>query len=418
MKSLTITLIIILSITVAVAQQSNQFYIDSLKHELTTAKEDTNKVNLLVKLSYLYIDSHADTGVVYAQQALDLAEKLNFEEGVLFAEGTLGLSLQIAGNYPLSLDHSFKALSLAKKIKPSLVPWTISLVSYCYYYMDDYNTFLKYTLDDIPSCQAWELPFGWRDLSMAYHSLNQPDSAMLYAKKAYEKLKGSETEGNVSNVLGDAYAGKANYDSALLLYRNGVSASLKNHIAIDLVDNYNGIAGAYKATNNFDSAAWYSKKVLAEKIEKKYPIGLLKAANMLADIYQSQNKPDSSLKYLRIALNIKDSLFSREKTNAIQNIAYKEQEKQKEIEASQLKFQTRLKMYSLLGGLIALLVIAVILLRNNRNKQKAYTLLKNQKQETDKQKSKAEEALTELKSTQSQLIQSETGTGDSPESSR
>ena len=407
MKSLTVTLIIILSITVAKAQQSNQFYIDSLKHELVIAKEDTNKVNLLVKLSYLYTDSHADTGVAYGEQALDLAEKLNFEKGVLFAEGTLGLSLQIAGNYPLALDHSFKALSLAKKINPSSVPWTTSLVSYCYYYLGEYNTFLKYTLECSKFDLAFDVPFAWRDLSMAYHSLNQPDSAMLYAKKAYEKLKGSLTEGNVSNVLGDAYAGKAYYDSALFLYRNGISVSLKNHVGIDLIDNYNGIAGVFMATNHFDSVAWYSKKVLTEKIEKRYPLGLLKAANMLADIYQSQNKPDSSLKYLRIALNIKDSLFSREKTNAIQNIAYKEQEKQKEIEASQLKFQTRLKMYSLLGGLIALLVIAVILLRNNRNKQKAYTLLQNQKQQTDKQKSKAEEALTELKSTQAQLIQSE-----------
>ena len=47
MKNLAAILITILSITVAEAQQSNQFYIDSLKHELTIAKEDTSKVRLL-----------------------------------------------------------------------------------------------------------------------------------------------------------------------------------------------------------------------------------------------------------------------------------------------------------------------------------------------------------------------------------
>jgi signal transduction histidine kinase len=234
---------------------------------------------------------------------------------------------------------------------------------------------------------------------MVYHRLNQPDSALLYAKKAFEKLKGSPAEGNISHVLGDAYAGKFNYDSALFFYRNGVSVSGKNNIT-DLIDSYNGIAVVYKATNNFDSAVWYSKKVLSEKIEKKYPIGLLKAANMLADIYGSQNKPDSILKYLRIALTVKDSLFSREKTMAIQNLAFKEQEKQKEVEASELKYQNQLRTYSLLGGLIALLVIAGILFRNNRNKQKANALLQQQKE-------KIESTLTELKSTQAQLIQSE-----------
>jgi len=387
----------ILSIIFAEAQQPN---IDSLRHKLTIAKEDTSKVMLLVRLSYLYSDFHADSGVVYAQQALDLANELNFEKGVLYAEGNLSLSLEITGNYPLALDYGFKALSLAKKIKPSLVSWTLSLVAYCYYYMGDYNTFLRYTLEGLQGVQDWELPYGWRDLALVYHNLNEPDSALLYAKKAFERFKDSTMEGNVSNALGDAYAGKAIYDSALFLYRNGTSVSLKNHMGTDLIDNYNGIAGVYKATNNFDSAAWYSKKVLAEKIEKHYPLGLLKAANMLADIYESQNKPDSSLKYLRIALDIKDSLFSREKTMAIQNLAFKEQEKQKEIEASELKYQNRLRTYSLLGGLIALLVIAGILLRNNRNKQKTNALLQRQKE-------KVESTLAELKSTQSQLIQSE-----------
>ncbi|WP_276500882.1 tetratricopeptide repeat-containing sensor histidine kinase [Terrimonas pollutisoli] len=400
MKNLAATLITILSITVAEAQQSNQFYIDSLKNELTIAKEDTNKVRLLAGLSYEYVVSSADTGVAYAQQALDLAKKLNFEDGILEAEGGLAWSLTISGNYPLALDHSFKTLSLAKKINPLRVPWAYALVFWCYYYLGEYNTCLSYTRESLKLADTtWELPYAWRDLAMVYHRLNQPDSALLYAKKAFEKLNGSWAEGNISHVLGDTYAGKSNYDSALFFYRNGISVSIKNNIT-DLIDSYNGIAGVYKATNNFDSAAWYSKKVLSEKIEKRYPIGMLKAANMLADIYGSQNKPDSTLKYLRIALNVKDSLFSREKTMAIQNLAYKEQEKQKEIEASELKYRNQLRTYSLLGGLIALLVIAGILFRNNRNKQKANALLQQQKE-------KIESTLTELKSTQAQLIQAE-----------
>ena len=67
MKSLAAILIIILSITVAEAQQSDQFNINRLKHELTIAKEDTNKVHLLANLGYLYSQMYADTGAAYAQ---------------------------------------------------------------------------------------------------------------------------------------------------------------------------------------------------------------------------------------------------------------------------------------------------------------------------------------------------------------
>ena len=412
MKNLAAILITILSITVAEAQQSNQFYIDSLKHELTIAKEDTDKVHLLTRLGELYSAFTPDTGVVYSQRALDLAEKINFKGDILRIEGDLTGSLIISGNYPLALDHGFKYLSLAKKIKDTVqASIANAMLGECYYDMGEYNTCLKYYHENLRLAEMLhivQIYFPWANLAHVYHSLNQPDSAILYAEKAYERMKGNdELESFISNILGDAYAGKSKYDLALLHYRIGVFVSLKYYIQSTLIDNYNGIAGVYKATNNFDSAAWYLKKVLAEKIEKSYPLGLLKAANMLADIYELQNKSDSSLKYLRIALSVKDSLFSREKTMAIQNLAFKEQEKQKEIEASKLKFQNRLRMYSLLGGLVALFVIAVILFRNNRNKQKAYSLLQKQKEEIGIQKVKVEQTLGELKSTQSQLIQSE-----------
>ncbi|MEP6711531.1 MAG: ATP-binding protein [Ferruginibacter sp.] len=404
MKKIAAIFITILSILVAEAQQSNQFYIDSLKHELATAEDDTNKVKLLYSLSNLYALSFEDTAATYAQESLNLAQKINFDRGIFTAEFRLTGSLMISGNYPLALEHGFKFLSLAKKKSDTLnTSIANAVLGECYYYMGEYNTSLKYYRENLRLAEMLHIDqiyFPWSNMAHVYHSLNQPDSAMVYAKKAYKRLRDWNDTLFVSNILGDAYAGKAIYDSALFQYRISIAVSLKYHTILERVDGYNGIAGVYKTTNDFDSAAWYSKKVLAEKTEKNYPIGMLRAASMLADIYQLQNKPDSALRYLRIALSIKDSLFSREKTNAIQNIAFKELEKQKEIEASELKYQNRLRIYSLLGGLIALLIIAGVLGRNNRNKQKANSLLQQQKE-------KVESTLTELKSTQAQLIQSE-----------
>jgi two-component system NtrC family sensor kinase len=52
-------------------------------------------------------------------------------------------------------------------------------------------------------------------------------------------------------------------------------------------------------------------------------------------------------------------------------------------------------------------VLLFILYRNNKNKEKANNLLSKQKEEINIQKNKVEQTLTELKSTQAQLIQSE-----------
>ena len=202
---------------------------------------------------------------------------------------------------------------------------------------------------------------------MVYEHMNQPDSAILYGRKAceeFDRLPLPPKQSLLYPVLGNAYSDKNNYDSALFYFRTGISFSLKYHFETDAIDNYNGIADVYRAKGNLDSAAWYSKKILTGRPGKSYPIGLLKAANMLANIYESQNNPDSTLKYLRIAISLKDSLFNREKTIAIQNLTYKEQEKQKEIEAARLQLQNKFKLYFLMTGLIILLVVSGILLRH------------------------------------------------------
>src|SRR5690606_34561646 len=118
---------------------------DSLRKALILQKEDTNKVKLLYNLSFSYTaGSYADTALVYAQRALDLAEKLNYEPGIFWSEITLGESFARLGNYPLSLDYNLKALALAKKLNhPLKLCFGNGGLAACYYYMGDYRTSIK-----------------------------------------------------------------------------------------------------------------------------------------------------------------------------------------------------------------------------------------------------------------------------------
>src|SRR4030095_557402 len=84
-----------------------------------------------------------------------------------------------------------------------------------------------------------------------------------------------------------------------------------------------------------------------------------------------------------------------------------EEAKRKELENAKTAYHNKLKLYGLLTGLAVLLIVGFILYRNNRQKQKANTLLQHQKQEIEQQKERVESTLLELKSTQAQLIQSE-----------
>lgn len=104
-------------------------------------------------------------------------------------------------------------------------------------------------------------------------------------------------------------------------------------------------------------------------------------------------------------------MFGPTQLQALQTIVVDEQVRQREMEsqreAQKIAYQTKLKQYAFLAGLGVLLLIAFILYSTNKQQQKANNLLHRQKEEINLQRDKAEKALTELKSTQAQLIQKE-----------
>ncbi len=71
----------------------------------------------------------------------------------------------------------------------------------------------------------------------------------------------------------------------------------------------------------------------------------------------------------------KESLFGTNNIHSVQALIAQEEAHQKEIEANRASYQTKLKLYALLAGLLILLLIAFILYRNTMQKQKANKVL-------------------------------------------
>ncbi len=398
-----LALVIIIHSVLVVSGQNR----DSLLQQLAIAKEDTSKVNLFNALGFSYAWSDADTSLMYAQHGMDLAQKIYFDKGVARAQLIMCAAFTTIGNYFRALDNGFRVLPFLEKTNDRLnIVFANQLIAGCYRDMGDYNNSLLYYYRALKL--TGNNPNGAAMVSgligAVYQRNNQFDSAIFFLREGY---KGLSNQTFINVELGNTYNKRGNYDSAMYYYRKAIPLALKSHTEIDLIDIYYGIAIIFNKKGNLDSAAWYAKKALAEKSGKSYPIGLLRAASILADLYESQNKQDSALKYIKTSIGLKDSLFNKEKTTAFQNLAFKEQEKQKEIEASKLQFQNQLKLNAVLGILFTVLAIAGILFRNNRQRKKAFTLLQKQKEQTDLQKAKVEQALEDLKITQTQLIQSE-----------
>ncbi len=81
MKKLLLIFIVIVCIEKqSQAQLEGQRRIDSLLDVLPKAKEDTNKVKLLIDLSHTYYSINPDEGIRVGKQGLTLAAELNWEK--------------------------------------------------------------------------------------------------------------------------------------------------------------------------------------------------------------------------------------------------------------------------------------------------------------------------------------------------
>jgi two-component system NtrC family sensor kinase len=400
--------------------------VDSLKNLLVSASDDQTKfkyTNLLVG-EYLY--AIPDSSINYIRDEILLARKLGSDSSMAIALRYYGIYWGITGNFTQSIYYGFESLKAAERSKDPLT------IANAYYYLGsfyedaaDYHHALEYSLkakeiletdgrssinniNNPGGVPNYMLP-GFRyiafllQLSSSYVGLNKTDSALKYAQiasQSYLSLFGKIDWSPIPFIFGNIYEKRGEYDEAMKNYRVAIDLSKRVSGYKDIMDNYNGIAEVFQKTGQPDSVIYYVEKVFEAGKFAQYPVGQIKALDMLAIAYKSKGKSDSSAKYTELRIALKDSLFNQSKVIQMQSMSFDEQLRQQEIITDREKLKSAIRMYALISGLTIFFIITFLLYRNNQHKRKANALLKQQKE-------KVESTLTELKSTQAQLIQSE-----------
>src|SRR5436190_7913010 len=89
--------------------------IDSLRHQLAGAKDDTTRINAQIALCLLYRLGNTDSSLMYGEQALQAAEKIKYISGQVSALGFMCIVTEQRGNLPKSLELGFKAVQLGEE---------------------------------------------------------------------------------------------------------------------------------------------------------------------------------------------------------------------------------------------------------------------------------------------------------------
>jgi tetratricopeptide (TPR) repeat protein len=353
---------------------AQQTRIDSLKHQLTTEKEDSVKLQILWEISDLYDYLSNDSKVYYAQQAvlLSIKNRNTFPVGTeADALSTLAHSFWWAGNYPDAKETYIKALKIAEPLADTLQIGDIyngiaTVERNAGNYRDaiHYYTKAEKLTKNIPDNNV--LYALLVDKGKCYEQLGVLDSAYTYVQEClamnFRKFKGKNVNGGgIHSAMGIIYSKMGKEQLAVEFFRQSFQLSSEvNNIRL-LARGYCEFAEHFDRFHQQDSAIYYATKGFL--IDKQYNLLVqqLQASTLLTKLYKQENKIDSAFKYQQLMIDLRERVFSNEKINRLQALDFKEQIRQQEL-ASEKATSEEERKQNIQYALIAIVLVTLFIL--------------------------------------------------------
>ena len=436
MKTLSLTLFLAFISSHGFTQKTK---LDSLKHALKMATTDADRHNIYIELNLFYAELNLDSALFYTEKRLQIAKQNNYKLAEAHALTSKGYQNAIRGRYAASFQNLLLAFKIAKDPKSEekkgwrLAEYPIPGKGRLQVLANAHQNFsalmrntenieqeiihLKESLRIVHQINdIGRQMFLNMNLAQAYLNLNQIDSALYFAKEADAFSKNPAYKGryrglNISRI-GDVYLKKGDKQQAKKYYYEGLFLSNQKNNKNGITQINHKLIQLFLQENEKDSALIYAVKnlgIIKSISNESLETNTGSAYEDVYLAYKLNNKVDSTYKYQGFTLTTKDSLYKIRIKNLtdFQSLSLQETMRLENLEKDKIQTQSKIRTYSLLSVLAVLSIIGFILYVNNRQKQRANIILKEQKEEINNQKEKVEKTLTELKSTQAQLIQSE-----------
>ena len=410
--------------------------IDSIKKIISAAKEDSLKVNSLIALSKEFSSISPQETINYAATARDLAQKLDFKNGLAYAYKNIGIAYYTLGNYVASIENYDHSLAVFDSLKDkSGVANILSNEGAVYFNQGDDEKALELYLKALqvseaigdtlrmltalqnigavyynkPSTRDQALGYFLRALPMSESLKNNDaigtitvnigelyllkenyDSALIYFQKSMTAYKGSENIPYTLNDIGKVYQKRKDYETAIKYHQEAFNISEKLNAKVDMAESLLGLGDTYMGQGDALTAIDYYKR--AETILRQISNANYDLENTyrgLAAAYSSKSDFKNAFKYETLFTGVKDSLYNLDIAKKLSSLQFNFdiQKKQSQIDLLKkdqvlqdldLKRQ-KLAKNALMIGLGLLSFIAIILYRNYRQKIKTNKILDSQK---------------------------------------
>ncbi len=411
----------------ALSQSSSQ-----LLQSLEASPADSNRLNTLIRLSRMYYDINTDSGLLFSNEAIDLARRLKMPEKEAEGLKFKGDNFDVRGTYDSAELFFNQAMEIQQKRKDhksvaGLLLRIGSLYEARSSYIEASNYFYralaigeKQGLVQVEAVAAANLALVQQHLAnyaeavthyakvlALFRSVNdtanmitalnnmasacsQPafmrlDSAWQFANEAKglaEKTENYRQLSTATNALAGIYYERKQYDSAILTYRqtialaqmvnNPVGRAIALHYMAEMCrvapDSVLRRQGIMPA-NKLDSALAFEEKALDILAAHEDVQRQGEAWQNMSAIYEAMNNYPAALAAFKKHKQFQDSVFNDEKKEALLQAKMQfDAEKKEETHRAELKKQTLIRNSAIAGGLGLLVIGGVIARQRNRRR--------------------------------------------------
>ncbi|TNE53035.1 MAG: tetratricopeptide repeat protein [Bacteroidetes bacterium] len=359
-------LLILLALLPAIAQSQDA---DSLKNIiLKTRNSDTNKVHALVDLAAIHFHDNLDSSRLLITQALKLAKKQNYKRGIGFSNTAKSGYFFQKGELDSALIYANRGAKILKSVGDQQhILAAYNNMALIYNNMDKPEEAIKIYLKIYRLIENQETSIQHmaicNNLAVAYSNNQQ----LRESKKWFQKVikYAHEMKHPMGLVYGLNGTASVNLDldeldEAIDHSTEALRISLENGMDKTVIESYQNLGKAYSKLGKHDLSNSYLNKglELARKFDSKQNLQVI--YQYLAQNHKQQGKHQTALEYNELYHAIKDSIFSQDKVELIEELEKKYETATLKRKQTQLEFEKELQGVKAKRNRNYLIIISVI----------------------------------------------------------
>ncbi|TXK46807.1 tetratricopeptide repeat protein [Pontibacter qinzhouensis] len=344
-----------------------------------SSPESTEQVNHLTQLANRLYSSHPDSAYALAHQALQLADKLEYELGQANSHQLIGRLLYHQGVYNQSLQNLLQAEKIYLQLQhQDRLGENLNYQGLVYYAIRQPDLSLKHHQEALALYEKQQdqkgIAYSYGSIGRLYEKRQQYALALEYQQRAlqlYEQLQDKPGTATILENIGSILEDKEEFEQALQYFSRSVALSKAAGDSLAMIVGLNNIGDIYRKTGRYSHSIETTQHALelATRLSDRYQIS--SAHKDLSQVYSLLGNYKAAYEHLDIFRRQHNELYNQETTQQIallqslfnveqQNNAIQMLEKQQQL--------NNLVKIALAAGLLLLVLLGFVVFSRQRLK--------------------------------------------------